>query len=116
MEHPLFMKKIRSAGSAVYFPGLSAFASSKTSISDDQALQNVSFWREDFNLINGYDEMFETVEGVTRDMLYRLIHLGIQSKVLKASALIVSQHDAALLRKSLQKKRIVAINGLEKTD
>ena len=126
MEHPLFMKKIRSAGSAVYFPGLSAFASSKPSISDDQALQNVSFWREDFNLINGYDEMFETVEGVTRDMLYRLIQLGIESKVLKASALIykpnttehqvVSQHDAALLRKSLQKKRIVAINGLEKTD
>ncbi len=124
MEHHVFMKKIRNAGSAVYFPGLSVFASSKPSISDDQALQNISFWREDFNLINGYDEMFETVEGVTRDMLHRLIQLGIQSKVLKASALIyepnttekqfVSKHDVALLKKSKRKKRIVAINGLEK--
>ena len=116
--------RIKSSGSALYFPMLSYFARSKSVFSKEMEIRNVSFWREDFNLINGFDEDFSTLKYAQLDFISRLLQLGIKSKTLQGSGLYYTpnqlpQKDSAgadqqRLLKTLKQKRIVATNGIEK--
>ena len=117
-------KKVRASGNAFYFPLRSHFCRPKSFFAKENEIQNISFWREDFNLINGYDEDFHTPSYTQFDFLSRLTHLGVKSKSLKGAAFFYQPNkfskgvpfaaDEKLLEKSLMKKRIVALNGVEK--
>lgn len=117
-------KKIKASGDAFYFPFRSHFCRPKPFFSREDEIQNISFWREDFNLINGYDEDFFSPQYTQYDFLSRLTHLGIKSKPLKGAAFFYQPNklhktdkfpeDIQRLKKSIYKKRIVAFNGVEK--
>lgn len=117
-------KKVKASGDAFYFPLRSYFSRPKPFFSQENQIQNISFWREDFNLINGYDEDFSTPRYAQYDFLSRLTHLGIKSKSLKGAAFFYQPNklhkteslpeDMQRLKKSIHKKRIVALNGVEK--
>lgn len=123
-DYNFFAKKIRKMGSAFYFPLLSVFTKRKASISESICLNNFSFWREDFNLINGSDEDYEDGRATRLDIVYRLLQLGIKCKALKGSGIVYSTNskakekfnevDHSRLKWSLNLKRIVTIEGLEK--
>ena len=123
-DYNFFAKKIRKMGSAFYFPLLSVFTKRKASISESICLNNFSFWREDFNLINGSDEDYEDGRATRLDIVYRLLQLGIKWKALKGSGIVYSTNsktkekfnevDHSRLKWSLNLKRIVTIEGLEK--
>ena len=70
-DYNFFAKKIIKMGSAFYFPLLSVFTKIKASISESICLNNFSFWREDFNLINGSDEEYEDARAARLDIVYR---------------------------------------------
>lgn len=118
------LKKAKASGDAFYFPLRSHLTRSKSLFSTQDEIQNISFWREDFNLINGYDEDYETEVYTHYDLLSRLTHLGVKSKVLKGAAFMYQpnripkslQHtqDISRFENSCLKKRIVARNGVEK--
>ncbi|MGL5683394.1 MAG: glycosyltransferase family 2 protein [Marinifilaceae bacterium] len=44
---------------------------------------NMSFWRNDFVAINGYDEFYKEWGGEDYDLAVRLVHLGRKKKTLK---------------------------------
>lgn len=48
---------------------------------------NMSFWREDLLLVNGYDEFFVGWGGEDYDLAMRLMHLGRQKLALKFAAI-----------------------------
>lgn len=123
-DYNAFSKLVRKSGSAFYFPLSASLSAVKSQIDSNSLTTNISFWREDFNLVNGYDEDFESQQFAGLDLLHRFLNLGIQFKKLKGAAFAYqsnelgknskSSSDEKRLQKSNDKKRIVAVNGLDK--
>lgn len=117
-------RRVKTSGDAFYFPFRSYFSRPKSFFTKENEIQNMSFWREDFNLINGYDEDYETRQFAQYDFTSRLTHLGVKSKPLQGAAFfyqpnvlatpLIAAEDSQRHEKTLIKKRIVAVNGVEK--
>jgi glycosyltransferase involved in cell wall biosynthesis len=78
-----FSKEIKNKTRTIYMPFLSKFYKPQNKISNKFRGCNVSFWKNDFISINGYNEDFEGWGKEDSDLAIRLLNNGIAGKRLK---------------------------------
>ena len=79
----LFSKEIKNKTRSLHLPFLSKIYKKHLGISRKFRGCNVSYWREDFIAINGYNEDFEGWGREDSDLAIRLLNNGIAGKRLK---------------------------------
>lgn len=83
-----FSKEIKNRTRTVYIPFLSKFYKKTTGISKKFRGCNVSYWREDFISINGYNEDFEGWGREDSDLVIRLSNFGVKAKRIRYAAIV----------------------------
>lgn len=77
------------AENAFRFAKLSLFLAPRYRKKQSPALgANMSFWREDFIAVNGYDEFFEGWGSEDEELVYRLQKLGLSKRYLKFAGIV----------------------------
>jgi glycosyltransferase involved in cell wall biosynthesis len=121
----LFSKEIKNRTRTLHFPLLSKLYKSHEGISKKFRGCNVSFWREDFISINGYNEDYEGWGREDSDLAIRLGNNGIKARRLRYSGIVYhihhkinSKHNFELndemQNESIIKKNTFIENGVSK--
>jgi glycosyltransferase involved in cell wall biosynthesis len=107
-----FSKEIKNKTRTLHFPFLSNLYQSHKGISKKFRGCNVSYWREDFIAVNGYNQDFEGWGREDSDLVIRIGNNGIKSKRLRYAAIVYhlyhkvnSKHNFEL-NNSIQKNTI----------
>lgn len=121
----LFSKGLLRRSRAIYFPLYNTFIKSKTSNSSKLRGCNISYWRKDAYLINGYNEDFKGWGYEDYEFVQRLLNNGINSKRIKQAAIQfhIYHKEApkgnttigdAILTNIIHNKVVRCQNGIEK--
>ncbi|OYX84027.1 MAG: glycosyl transferase [Flavobacteriales bacterium 32-34-25] len=84
----LFSKEIKNRTRSLHIPFLSKLFKEHQGISKKFRGCNVSYWREDFININGYNEDFEGWGREDSDLVIRLGNNGVKAKRIRYSAIV----------------------------
>ncbi|MSP85728.1 MAG: glycosyltransferase [Flavobacteriaceae bacterium] len=87
-----FSKEIKNRTRAIHIPFLSKFYKKTNRISNKFRGCNVSYWREDFISINGYNEDFEGWGREDSDLVIRLSNNGVKAKRIRYAAIVFHIH------------------------
>lgn len=88
VDFNLFSKEIKNKSRSIHIPFLSKFYKTKTGISKKFRGCNVSYWRDDFIAVNGYNEDFEGWGREDSDLVIRMGNNGVQSKRLRYAGIV----------------------------
>lgn len=88
----LFSNEIKNKTRSLHIPFLSKLYKPHEGLSKKFRGCNVSFWREDFLAINGYNEDYEGWGREDSDLVIRMGNKGIKAKRLRYSAIIYHIH------------------------
>lgn len=125
IDFTLFSKEIKNKTRTIHFPLLSKLYKSHKNISSKFRGCNVSFWREDTIVINGYNEDYEGWGREDSDFAIRLGNSGILARRLRYSGIVYhiyhktnSKHNFELndsmQQETIDKKIIKIDNGISK--
>ena len=84
----IFSKGLKKRGRALYFPLLSKFYGESETFSRKNRGCNMSFFREDFIAVNGYNENFEGWGREDSELARRFHNYGLKNRRLKNIAII----------------------------
>ncbi len=84
----LFSKEIKNKTRSLHIPLLSKFYKKHQGISSKFRGCNVSYWREDFIAINGYNEDFEGWGREDSDLVIRMGNNGVKAKRIRYAAIV----------------------------
>ena len=121
----LFSKEIKNRTRTLHFPLLSKLYKSHKGISKKFRGCNVSFWREDFISINGYNEDYEGWGREDSDLAIRLGNNGIKAGRLRYSGIVYHIHhkinsknnfelNDKIQKETITNKIIKISNGIDK--
>ncbi len=77
---------------------------------------NMAFWRKDLIAINGYNEVFDSWGPEDKELVARLLNLGIKKKSLKMGGVAFHLHHKELSKAGLKKLKDVFIHSIGKGD
>lgn len=92
ISYNLFSKEIKNRTRSLHIPFLSKFYKTHEGISRKFRGCNVSYWREDFMAINGYNEDFEGWGREDSDLVIRLGNNGVTAKRIRYAAIVFHIH------------------------
>lgn len=98
----LFSKEIKNKTRNIYIPFLSERYKVHDGISKKFRGCNVSYWRNDFIAINGYNEDFEGWGREDSDLAIRLGNYGIKSKRLRYCGILYHIHHTVNSKQNLE--------------
>jgi len=107
-----FSKEIKNRTRTLHIPFLSKFYKKTNRISNKFRGCNVSYWREDFISINGYNEDFEGWGREDSDLVIRLSNYGVKGKRIRYAAIVfhiyhkINSKQNLELNNKIQKKTI----------
>jgi hypothetical protein len=121
----LFSKEIKNKSRALHVPFLSNLYQAHDGISRKFRGCNVSFWRNDFIAVNGYNEDFEGWGREDSDLAIRLGNNRIKAKRLRYSGILYHIHHETsskqnvelnnqIQEKTIADKIVVCKNGVNK--
>ena len=121
----LFSKEIKNRIRTLHFPLLSKLYKSHKGISKKFRGCNVSFWREDFISINGYNEDYEGWGREDSDLAIRLGNNDIKARRLRYSGIVYHIHhkinsknnfelNDKIQKETIANKIIKVFNGIDK--
>lgn len=119
-----FSKEIKNRTRSLYFPFLSSFYKIHEGISEKFRGCNVSFWRDDFISINGYNEGFEGWGREDSDLVIRLGNNGVKGKRIRYAGIVFHIYHEINSREKLEfndeiqsetisKKTVRIVNGVD---
>lgn len=125
IEFNFFSKEIKNRTRNLHIPFLSKLYKSHTGISKKFRGCNVSFWKDDFKAINGYNEDFEGWGREDSDLVIRMGNNGVKGKRLRYAGIVYHIHHKINsknnfeLNDKIQKETIVnkiikVSNGIDK--
>lgn len=88
----LFSKEIKNKTRSLHIPLLSKFYKKHEGISSKFRGCNVSYWREDFIAINGYNEDFEGWGREDSDLVIRMGNNGVKAKRIRYAGIVFHIH------------------------
>jgi len=88
----LFSKEIKNKTRSLHLPFLSKIYKKHLGISRKFRGCNVSYWREDFIAINGYNEDFEGWGREDSDLVIRMGNNGVKAKRIRYAAIVFHIH------------------------
>jgi glycosyltransferase involved in cell wall biosynthesis len=88
----LFSKEIKNRTRSLHISFLSKFYKPHKGISKKFRGCNVSYWREDFMKVNGYNEDFEGWGREDSDLVIRLGNSGVKAKRIRCKAIVFHIH------------------------
>jgi glycosyltransferase involved in cell wall biosynthesis len=88
----LFSKEIKNKTRSLHLPFLSKFYKKHQGISKKFRGCNVSYWRQDFIAINGYNEEFEGWGREDSDLVIRMGNNGVKAKRIRYAAIAFHIH------------------------
>ena len=120
-----FSKEIKNKTRSLHIPFFSIFYKSYFGISEKFRGCNVSFWREDFLSVNGYNEDFEGWGREDSDLAIRLGNSGVKAKRLRYAGILYHIYhkinskanlelNNTIQNNTIQNKTIKVINGIDK--
>lgn len=83
-----FSKGIKKRNRTLRIPLLAGLNKKVTEISSKTRGCNISFWKDDFIKVNGYNEEFRFWGNEDSEMVIRLHHIGIQGKRIKHKGIV----------------------------
>jgi hypothetical protein len=98
----LFSKEIKNKSRALHVPFLSRLYKAHDGISNKFRGCNVSFWRNDFIVVNGYNEDFEGWGREDSDLVIRLGNNHIKAKRLRYAGILYHIHHETNSKHSLE--------------
>lgn len=121
----LFSKEIKNRTRSLNIPFLSKFYKKHQGISRKFRGCNVSYWREDFIAINGYNEDFEGWGREDSDLVIRMGNNGVLSKRLRYAGIVYHIHhkinskhnlelNNAIEQETIVQKTVRISNGVDK--
>jgi glycosyltransferase involved in cell wall biosynthesis len=100
-----FSKGIKKRFRTLRIPLLMSLNKPKCSISTKLRGCNISFWKDDFIKINGYNENFVGWGGEDSEMIQRLHNIGIKGKRLKFSGIVYHIFHNEQSKKNLENNK-----------
>jgi hypothetical protein len=88
----LFSKEIKNKTRSLHIPFFSGLYKAHKGISRKFRGCNVSFWREDFLVINGYNEDYEGWGREDSDLVIRMGNYGVKAKRLRYAGIVFHIH------------------------
>jgi len=88
LDFNFFSKEIKNKTRTLHLPFLAQLYSSHSGISEKFRGCNVSFWRNDFIAVNGYNEDFEGWGREDSDLVIRMGNNGVKAKRLRYSGIV----------------------------
>lgn len=121
----LFSKEIKNKTRSLHLPFLSQSYKKHRGISKKFRGCNVSYWREDFIAINGYNEDFEGWGREDSDLVIRMGNKGVLAKRLRYAGIVYHIHhkinskhnlelNNSIERETIVQKTIRISNGVDK--
>lgn len=109
IDFNMFSKGIKKRGRTIRIPFLMNFAKSVDRLSRKLRGCNMSFWKEDFVKINGFNESIVGWGNEDSEMIQRMHNIGIKGKRLKYSGIVYH-----IYHKEQSKSRLEINNGIER--
>jgi glycosyltransferase involved in cell wall biosynthesis len=120
-----FSKEIKNKTRALHLPLLAGMYKSHTEYSDKFRGCNVSFWKEDFIAVNGYNESFEGWGREDSDLVIRMGNKGTMAKRLRYAGIVYHLHHTINSRdnfeinnrmqdETIKNKIVRCINGVDR--
>jgi predicted glycosyltransferase involved in capsule biosynthesis len=97
-----FSKEIKNKSRSLHIPFLAHFYKSHNEISKKFRGCNVSYWREDFIAVNGYNEDFEGWGREDSDLVIRMGNNGIKAKRLRYAGIVYHLYHKVNSKKNLE--------------
>ncbi len=124
IEFNFFSKEIKNKSRSIHIPFFSKFYKSHNEISKKFRGCNVSYWRDDFIAVNGYNEDFEGWGREDSDLVIRMGNNGIKAKRLRYAGIVFhiyhkinsKEHlglNDKLQNESISKKHLRTNNGID---
>lgn len=121
----LFSKEIKNKTRSLHIPFLSKSYKKHRGISKKFRGCNVSYWRDDFIAINGYNEDFEGWGREDSDLVIRMGNKGVLSKRLRYAGIVYHIHhkinskhnlelNNAIEQETIVQKTVRISNGVDK--
>jgi glycosyltransferase involved in cell wall biosynthesis len=121
----LFSKEIKNKTRTLHIPFLSNLYKTHDSISKKFRGCNVSYWRQDFIAVNGYNENFEGWGREDSDLVIRMSNNGVKAKRLRYAGIVYHLYhktnskenielNDTLQLETISKKIIKTPNGIDK--
>jgi glycosyltransferase involved in cell wall biosynthesis len=92
IKFTFFSKEIKNKSRSIHIPILSNFYKIHEGVSKKFRGCNVSFWRNDFIAINGYNEDFEGWGREDSDLVIRMGNNGVKSKRIRYAGIVFHIH------------------------
>lgn len=113
-----FSKGIKNAQNAIYFPIFNKFAKPENSPLEKMTTRirgcNMSFWRQDLQDINGYDESFVGWGREDSDLVIRLIKKGCYRRKVKFAAVQYHLYHKESSKENLEKNHQILEEALKR--
>lgn len=113
-----FSKGIKNAQNAIYFPIFNKFAKPENSPLEKMTTRirgcNMSFWRQDLQDINGYDESFVGWGREDSDLVIRLIKKGCYRRKVKFAAVQYHLYHKENSKENLEKNHQILEEALKR--
>lgn len=121
----LFSPSIKNKTRNLRIPALQKLYRSKPEFSQKTRGCNLSYWKEDFLKINGYDETMEGWGREDSEMVLRLLNTGVKGKRLRYGGIVYHIYHAEkskefllrnseIQRRTIQEKRVWCEEGVQK--
>jgi glycosyltransferase involved in cell wall biosynthesis len=119
-----FSKEIKNKSRSLHIPSFSYFYKSHDEISKKFRGCNVSYWREDFIAVNGYNEDFEGWGREDSDLVIRMGNNGVRAKRLRYAGIVFHifhktnskenfELNDKIQNETISNKTIRVINGVD---
>lgn len=123
-RYNLFSKEIKNKTRTLHLPLLSNLYKPHQGISKKFRGCNVSFWRDDFIAVNGYNEDFEGWGREDSDLVIRMGNLGVKAKRLRYAGIVYHLHHTInskenfetndkMQNQTIAKKTVRVANGVD---
>lgn len=99
----LFSNEIKNKSRNVRIPLFQGFYKSSSNFSGKTRGCNLSYWREDFIEVNGYDETMEGWGREDSEYVIRLLNRGVEGKRLRYGGIVYHIHHAEKSREFLER-------------
>lgn len=106
-------KEIKNKTRSIHLPFLSSFFKIHPQISRKFRGCNVSYWRNDFIEINGYNEEFEGWGREDSDLVIRMMNLGIQAKRLRYCGIVYHIYHKINSKQNLELNNSIEQNTIK---
>ncbi|MCB0457872.1 MAG: glycosyltransferase family 2 protein [Flavobacteriaceae bacterium] len=123
MRFHFFSKGIKKRGRTLRIPFLAKLYRPKNTLSDKLRGCNLSFWKQDFIAVNGYNEAMTGWGREDSELIVRMLNKGIKGKRLKFGGIVyhiwhktASQHNFnkndEIQKEAIEKKHTWCENGI----